>query len=144
MTTSFRAVALGVAAVWQILGAGSVMAGVEARIGIADQRMRVLVDGEVAYDWPVSTGRRGYETPRGDFRPERMHARYFSRKYDGAPMPHAVFFVGGVAVHGTTEIRRLGRPASHGCVRLHPDNARAFFTLVRHHGLDNARVVVTE
>lgn len=141
MTTSYGAAAL-VLAVW--VGTTAAFAGVEARIGIAEQRMRVYVDGAEAYSWPVSTGRRGFETPHGRFQPERMHRRYFSRKYDGAPMPYAVFFNGGIAVHGTSELRRLGRPASHGCVRLHPDNAKAFFSLVGQHGMANARVTVSE
>jgi lipoprotein-anchoring transpeptidase ErfK/SrfK len=143
MTKVLRSIGLALA-VWASFSLVPAVAGVEARIDIGHQRMRVYVDGEEAYSWPVSTGRPGYATPPGDFKPDRMHARYFSRKYHNAPMPYAVFFNGGVAVHGTTEIRRLGKPASHGCVRLHPDNAWAFFTLVKHHGLDNSRVVVTE
>jgi lipoprotein-anchoring transpeptidase ErfK/SrfK len=145
MTTDSKTAAFVVALLTTAtLVAEPAAAAVEARIDIAQQRMRVYVDGQEAYDWAVSTGRDGYETPRGSFRTERMYARYFSRKYDNAPMPYAVFFVGGVAVHGTTELRKLGRRASHGCVRLHPDNARAFFGLVRHHGIDNARVVVSD
>jgi lipoprotein-anchoring transpeptidase ErfK/SrfK len=59
-------------------------------------------------------------------------------------MPWAVFFHGGYAVHGTTEIRKLGKPASHGCVRLHPDNAKAFFSLVKDAGLTQSQIVVVE
>lgn len=143
MTPFFRNAAFALT-VWLLMGSAPAMAGIEARIGIAEQRMRVFVDGAEAYVWSVSTGRRGYDTPRGRFRPERMHRRYFSKKYDGAPMPYAIFFNGGIAVHGTTELRRLGRPASHGCVRLHPDHAKALFTLVGQHGMANARVLVTE
>ena len=118
-------------------------AGITARIDLSDQRMRVYRNGRQIHDWPVSTARRGYRTPIGTFRPGRMYRRYFSRKYHGSPMPHAVFFLGGYAIHGTTDIRNLGRPASHGCVRLHPDNARRLFALIRDGGKQNARIVIT-
>jgi lipoprotein-anchoring transpeptidase ErfK/SrfK len=58
-------------------------------------------------------------------------------------MPYAVFFNGGYAIHATYDIKRLGRPASHGCVRLHPNNAAEFFALTREHGLKNTRIVIT-
>jgi lipoprotein-anchoring transpeptidase ErfK/SrfK len=118
-------------------------ASVVARIDLSDQRMKVYVDGRHTATWPVSTARRGYRTPIGTFRPGRMHVRYFSRKYDNAPMPHSVFFYGGYAIHGTTAIKSLGRPASHGCVRLHPDNARRLFSLIKQNGKRNARIVIT-
>lgn len=93
--------------------------------------------------WPVSTARRGYRTPIGTFRPGRMYKRYFSKKYHGSPMPHSVFFYGGYAIHGTNAIRSLGRPASHGCIRLHPENARRLFSMIKRHGKRNARIVIT-
>ena len=74
--------------------------------------------------------RKGYVTPTGSFKPTRMHEMWYSRKYDNAPMPHSVFFHGGYAVHATDAVKRLGRPASHGCVRLHPDDAADFYALV--------------
>lgn len=105
-----------------------------AQIDISRQTMSVFIEGRPAYTWPVSTARRGYRTPVGTFRPKRLEQAWYSRKYDGAPMPHSVFFYGGYAVHGTTETRRLGQPVSHGCVRLHRANAKTFFDLVRHYG----------
>ncbi len=119
-------------------------AAIEARIHIATQRMELIVDGATRGDYVVSTGKRGYRTPTGTFQPQRMHKTYHSRKYHNAPMPNSIFFVGGVAMHGTTDIRNLGRPASHGCVRLHPAVAAAVFDLVRQHGMENAKIVVTE
>lgn len=116
---------------------------VTARIDLSDQRMRVYVDGARKYTWPVSTARSGYHTPTGTFRPTRLHVQWYSRKYDMAPMPHSIFFYGGYAIHGTDQIRSLGRPASHGCVRLHPDNARTLFNLVRSNGKANTRIVIT-
>jgi len=116
-------------------------AGVVARIDNATQRMTVLVDGAPAYSWPVSTARKGYRTPAGSYRVQRMERMWYSRKYDMSPMPHALFFRGGYAIHGTYSVRQLGRPASHGCVRLSPGNASTLFSLVRQRG--GAQVVVT-
>lgn len=117
-------------------------AGVLAKIDVSEQRMKVYVDGRVRYTWKVSTGRGRYRTPRGKFGPTRMHTMWHSRKYHWAPMPHSIFFYRGYAIHGTTDIKRLGRPASHGCVRLHPDNARRLFSLVKRHGTRNTRIQI--
>lgn len=106
------------------------------------QRLTVEVDGSVRYQWPVSTGRWGYNTPNGSYRPQRFERQWFSRKYDWSPMPHAIFFNGGYAIHGSYEISRLGRPASHGCIRLHPGNAATLFSLVQSRRGDT-RIVVT-
>ncbi|EAU43137.1 hypothetical protein FP2506_09846 [Fulvimarina pelagi HTCC2506] len=113
-----------------------------AKIDISSQRMTVINNGKVLYNWPVSTARKGYRTPTGTWRPKRLHRMWYSRKYDMSPMPYSVFYHGGYAIHGTGAISRLGRPASHGCVRLHPANAKAFYNLVRRHGMGNTRVVV--
>lgn len=111
-------------------------------VDIQMQTMHVRVDGVTKYRWDVSTGRRGYSTPPGRYQPIRMHKRYFSRKYDNAPMPFAIFFNGGYAIHGTTDLRNLGRIASHGCVRLHPDNAATLFDLVKAAGAENTVIRV--
>jgi lipoprotein-anchoring transpeptidase ErfK/SrfK len=113
-----------------------------ARIDVAKQTMTVSQYGQVMHVWPVSTARRGYVTPRGTWRPTRMHRMWHSRKYDNAPMPYAIFYHGGYAVHGTKEVRRLGRPASHGCVRLATPNAKAFFAMVKDVGPANTRITV--
>ena len=113
---------------------------VKAKIDLSKQRMNVEVNGEVVHTWKISSGRRGYSTPTGAYYPYRMHKMWYSRKYDNAPMPHAVFFRGGYAVHGTKSISRLGRPASHGCIRLHPENAKKFYDLVRAHGRNRTLV----
>ena len=57
-------------------------------------------------------------------------------------MPHSIFFSGGYAIHGSYEISRLGRPASHGCIRLHPSNAATLFALVQA-DMGDTRIVVT-
>lgn len=112
-------------------------------IDLSEQTMVVEVDGFPAYTWPVSTARAGYRTPTGRFRPIRLERVWYSRKYDNAPMPHSIFFHGGYAIHGTTEIRSLGRPVSHGCIRLHPDNARILFGLVRSYGSGSTTIVIS-
>lgn len=109
-------------------------AGVVARIDQTQQRMRVYVDGMPAYDWPVSTARRGFVTPNGRFRVGRMATMWHSRKYHGSPMPHAMFFRGGYAIHGTYATGALGRRASHGCIRLSPGHAATLFRLARNYG----------
>ena len=118
-------------------------ADVVARINLSSQQMVVYVDGRARYGWDVSTARRGYTTPVGSYRPTRMHRMWYSRKYDMAPMPNSVFFRGGYAIHGTPHVRSLGRPASHGCVRLAPENARTLYQLIAERGMKNARVVIT-
>ncbi|MCV6546111.1 MAG: L,D-transpeptidase [Cohaesibacter sp.] len=115
---------------------------VKVKIDISEQKMKVLVNGKTRHSWPISTGRRGYRTPVGHFQPTRMHKRYFSKKYHGSPMPHSIFFYGGYAIHGTNAIKRLGRPASHGCIRLHPKNARKLFALVRNNGPRNTKISI--
>jgi lipoprotein-anchoring transpeptidase ErfK/SrfK len=115
-------------------------ADVVIRVDNSSQRMQVYVDGALAHVWKVSTARPGYWTPPGDYYVQRMERMWYSRKYDMSPMPHSLFFYGGYAIHGTGALRQLGRPASHGCVRLHPANARALYSLVGRHG--GARVLV--
>jgi lipoprotein-anchoring transpeptidase ErfK/SrfK len=118
-------------------------ADVVVQIDKSSQRMAVSVDGTMRYNWPVSTGRDGYGTPSGTFHPQSMAAHYFSRKYYNAPMPHAIFFYYGFAIHGTNDISRLGGPASHGCVRLHPSHAAALFALVGRSGPRNTRIEIS-
>jgi L,D-transpeptidase catalytic domain len=107
------------------------------------QKMTVQVDGSTEYVWPVSTGARGYDTPSGTFRPFRMEKEHFSKEWDDAPMPNSMFFTGaGHAIHGSFHVKSLGRKASHGCVRLAPDNAAKLFTLVSKAGMNNTTIVL--
>lgn len=115
---------------------------VRITIDISQQRMYVSVNGRKKHEWSVSTGRKGYRTPTGTYGPTRMHARYFSKKYRGSSMHHSIFFYGGYAIHATTDIKRLGRKASHGCVRLHPDNAKRLFSLVKRNGAKHTHIRV--
>jgi len=108
------------------------------------QELTVFVDGVEQYSWPVSTGMRGYSTPSGSYTPGSMNEIWYSKQWDDAPMPHAIFFTKkGHAIHGSTEVKRLGKPASHGCVRLAPENAETLFQLVKATGLENVQVVLS-
>jgi hypothetical protein len=125
-----------------VAGATAAQAGIVVTVDKSAQRLTVVVDGATRYQWPVSTARWGYRTPNGSYRPERLERQWYSRKYDWSPMPHSIFFHHGYAIHGSYEISRLGRPASHGCIRLHPRNAATLFDLVRRNS-GNTRIVVT-
>ncbi|KQU86163.1 hypothetical protein ASD00_07160 [Ensifer sp. Root31] len=118
-------------------------ANLVAKISLSSQTMVVKQNGVVMYRWKVSTARKGYVTPKGSWKAKWLSRNHRSKKYDDAPMPYAVFFNGGYAVHATYDVKLLGRPASHGCVRLHPNNAAEFFALAREHGLKNTRIVIT-
>ena len=108
------------------------------------QQMTVAVDGRPLYQWPVSTGKAGYDTPNGKFKAFRMERDHFSKEWDEAPMPFSIFFTQkGHAIHGSLDVKRLGSPASHGCVRLLPANAEKLFALVEQEGVLNTTVVLT-
>ncbi|NJS14633.1 MAG: L,D-transpeptidase [Sphingopyxis sp.] len=141
---------LRVLKIWVLAGLMALSANVASaaqltvRVDISKQEMVVSHQGDVLHVWKVSTGRSGYRTPSGSWRPGRMHKTYFSRKYDNAPMPYAIFFTGGYAVHGTNHVKALGRPASHGCVRLQTRNAATLFSLVRQVGRGKTRIIVQQ
>jgi lipoprotein-anchoring transpeptidase ErfK/SrfK len=120
---------------------------VTATVSIGQQTMVLQVVNEKAaartYMWHVSTGKRGYATPTGEYGPTWLSPNHWSKKYR-APMPYAVFFHGGYAIHATDAVRRLGQPASHGCVRLAKDNAAMFFKLVAKYGKSNTKIVITD
>src|SRR5215213_2290685 len=122
--------------------AGPAAAAVRASIDLSAQAMTVTVDGLQYATWRVSTARRGYHTPIGSFRPYLLKRMHYSSKYENSPMPYSVFFRGGYAIHGTGYVKSLGRPVSHGCVRLHPRNAAMLYRLVRSYGMSNTRIVI--
>lgn len=113
-----------------------------AKVDISSQTMTVYENGRATHRWAVSTARRGKVTPRGSYTAKWLSRYHKSSRYNNAPMPFAIFFKGHYAIHGTNQISRLGRPASAGCIRLHPDNAALLFSKVRRVGLDNMKVVI--
>jgi lipoprotein-anchoring transpeptidase ErfK/SrfK len=137
--------AIAVALLWFVCLSATEPTQAEVFIAInkAAQRMTVVVDGRPQHHWAVSTGLGG-GPPSGTFRPQRMERKWFSRKYDWSPMPHSIFFHHGFAIHGTNYVSRLGRRASHGCVRLHPSNAATLFALVKSHGMGRTTIVVSD
>jgi len=121
--------------------ASPAQAGVQIRVNLASQSMTVTTpDGDVR-KWAISSGRTGYRTIRGEYRPYMLKTYHWSRKYGGA-MPHAIFFKGGFAIHGTSAVGRLGSPASHGCIRLAPGNARELFAMVKKYGADTTQIAI--
>lgn len=123
--------------------AGSVFAAsLTVLVDLSDQRMTVREQARIVHSWPISTARSGYSTPVGTYNPIRLERMWYSTIYDNAPMPHSIFFHGGYAIHGTTEISNLGQPASHGCVRLHPESARTLFELVLMHGHNATEIII--
>src|SRR4028119_1930600 len=125
-------------------GADAALADVFISVDKATQRMAVLVDGERQHFWPVSTGLARYDTPTGSYTPFRLAKDHFSKEWDDAPMPHSIFFTSrGHAIHGSDATRRLGSPASHGCIRLSRANPATLFSLVQQEGLSDTKVVVS-
>ena len=140
--TSFFSTAL-VAAALALPLASAARANIVVSIDKTTQNMTVAVDGSQRYSWPVSTGRPGYDTPNGTFKPNRMDADHLSQEWDNAPMPHTIFFdLHGHAVHGFFDVKHLGLAVSHGCVRLSPDHAATLFDLVKAQGMSNTTVIV--
>ena len=131
-----------IAAIFMLLTSNA-RAEVDIVIDVSEQKMYVETPLEI-YEWDVSTGRKGYSTPRGIYQPYMLKPMHYSSKYDNAPMPHSIFFHGGYAIHATEAINNLGRPASHGCVRLHPQNARWLYRIVKEYGKENVFIVVQD
>ncbi len=119
-------------------------ANIQIVIDKSTQRMAIAVDGQQRYIWAVSTGRPGYDTPNGSFKPNRMDADHQSQEWDNAPMPNTIFFdLHGHAIHGFFDVKHLGLPVSHGCVRLSPEHAQTLFDMVKTEGMGNTSVTVT-
>ena len=116
------------------MAAGAARAAVQIEVDVGSQTMRVTTGDGATYAWPVSTARRGFKTPRGTYGVQSLQRMHYSRKYHNSPMPHSIFFAGGYAIHGTYATGSLGRPASHGCVRIAPENAAALYRMVQAEG----------
>ena len=120
-----------------------VSSSIVVNIDKTKQQMTVFLDGVERYNWPVSTGKSGYSTPSGTFTAMSMNEVWYSKEWDNAPMPHAIFFMkDGHAIHGSYEVKTLGKPVSHGCVRISPQNAATLYDLVAKTGLKNTQVVL--
>ncbi len=113
-----------------------------AKVNLKRQHVRIYKNNTLLYTWKISSGKNGYRTPIGSYKPLWLSKNYHSKKYNNASMPYAVFFANGYAFHGTTSLKRLGKRVSHGCIRLHPSNAREFYRLVRRYGRKNTEIVI--
>lgn len=149
MTKFFVMLAVMAAAIFML--ATGTKAGVEPlgeheviiRIDKSDQKMYVETPTDY-FEWDVSTGKKGYRTPTGVFQPYLLRPMHYSSKYNNAPMPHSIFFLGGYAIHGTNEVKKIGSPASRGCIRLEPRNARWLFQIVKEYGKHNTYIEIVE
>lgn len=137
-----KAVLLSLAVIAGLFATPALAARVEARVDLSEQKMRVYENGFLRYVWPVSTARRGKVTPTGSWTAKFLSKNHRSSRYNNAPMPYSIFYSGNFAIHGTDQVSRLGRPASAGCIRLHPDNARILYNMTERAGLKNMRVRV--
>lgn len=113
---------------------------VAVTVDISEQRMIVQTEDGNKEIYPVSTAGGGKRTPTGEFQPYLMRRMHYSSRYNNAPMPFSIFYSGNYAIHGTEHIKKLGRPASKGCVRLHPDHAERLFSMVKAVGMDNTYI----
>jgi hypothetical protein len=142
---SFKSVFRSLLALFALISVFSVAtpaaAGVKVSVNLASQRMTVTAPDGTVRNWAISSGRAGYKTIRGNYRPYMLKTYHWSRKY-GGHMPNAIFFKGGYAIHGTTAVSNLGAPASHGCIRLHPTAARELFAMVKKHGQGSTRIAI--
>src|ERR1700751_4628039 len=123
---------------------GRARAELDVVVNKSTQQMSVVIDGSVRYIWRISTARDAYGAPNGTFAPEHLERTWFSKRYYNSPMPYAIFFHNGYAIHGSYAIDRLGGPASHGCVRLHPEHAAILFDLVQQEGPGNTKIEITD
>jgi hypothetical protein len=141
----YRAAILAGGVAIAALAAPSANAAVLITVDKSTQRMTVQVDGAMRWQWKVSTGRRGHDTPAGTFRALSLDANHHSRQYDNAPMPHSIFFTDfGHAIHGSFAVGQLGTRASHGCVRLEPSNATRLFALVGRQGTRDTTIIIAK
>jgi L,D-transpeptidase-like protein len=138
-----HAVILAAALAW-LIGVEAAEAKLDILVDKVTQRMLVIQDGYIRYMWPVSTGRDELATPNGVYTPQRMERNWFSSAYYNSPMPYSIFFHNGYAIHGSYAIDKLGGPASHGCVRLHPHHAAVLFDMVQQEGPANTTIEITE
>jgi lipoprotein-anchoring transpeptidase ErfK/SrfK len=113
-------------------------------VDISDQQMVVEWDHHPIHRWPVSTARPGKWTPRGTFHPQTLVRMHYSSLYNNAPMPWSIFFRGNYAIHGTDQVKKLGTPASAGCIRLSPANAKVLYRAVKAVGKGSVVIVVKD
>jgi murein L,D-transpeptidase YcbB/YkuD len=128
-------------------------AGAELRLDVdlSDRQLAVIVDGDVVETFPVAIGKEDNPTPQGDFRirkvifnpswvpPNEKWAKGKTPKPPGHPenpMKRVKMFFKepDYYIHGTGDEDSLGEAASHGCLRMSPDDVTRLAKLVMEHG----------
>ena len=111
---------------------------VTVMVSLSDQKAYVYRDGvRIAYT-KVSTGKRGYETPTGNFSILQKKKAHKSNLYEDGDMPYMQRLTwDGIALHGG---RVPNYPASHGCIRFPHNFARKLYGIT---GI-GSRVVVAD
>ncbi len=132
-------IALLIATVWSGTASAST---VKALVDLSQQRMHVFVEGKKKYTWVVSTGKKGWRTKPGFYTPFAQRRRFYSSKWRMSLPYLTMIGSDGTAIHGTYRTSKLGRPASHGCIRLSVGNAAKFYKLVKNYGMWSTQVEV--
>ena len=117
-------------------------ATLKATVDLSQQRMYVFVDGKEKYSWTVSTGKRGWRTKPGFYTPFAQRKKFYSDKWRMSLPYLTMIGQDGTAIHGTYQTSKLGRPASHGCIRLTIGNAKKFYNLVQRYGFWSTSIEV--
>lgn len=120
---------------------------VRINISIRDQRIHMVspegeLTAKISSGEHDHNGRGPHRSARGCYRPYKLRKMHYSRKYDLSPMPNSVFYYKGFAIHATSAVRSLGRPASHGCIRVNLPTSKAVFDTVTKYGSANTLVCV--
>ncbi|NOR55481.1 MAG: L,D-transpeptidase family protein [Sulfurovum sp.] len=127
----------------QVANLASIPGDIHIKVSRYSQTMRVYKGKKLIYTWLVSTGKKGYTTPMGNYKPYYTVKMHYSRKWNMSPMPYSVFYYKGYAIHGTNYASRLGSRASHGCIRLSTRNARKVYNLAKRFGYRRMHIQVT-
>lgn len=110
-------------------------------VSLAAQRVRVFHYGQLVREMVASTGLPDKPTPTGHFRIQNRGEWFFSKKYQQGGKYWVSFKDWGVYLFHSVpmdarqqiipeEAAKLGRPASHGCVRLSVEHARWFYETI--------------
>jgi len=120
----------------------SIPGDIRIYVNKSTQTMKVYKGNVLIYTWLCSTGKKGYRTPSGNYKPYHAVPMHYSRKWNNSPMPYSVFYHKGFAIHGTNYVRNLGRQASHGCIRLNTRHAKKIYHLARKYGYKRVHIQV--
>ena len=102
-------------------------------IYLGSQTFEYLEDGQVFLSGPISSGTKEHPTPAGGYRvlskiKDKRSGKYTNGLDENTPMPYSLQFNGPYFVH---EGWVPGFPDSHGCVRLHYEDARLLYDRIR-------------